>query len=98
MNDEMKYTIWLSTVLRPAKANKLLKSFRRVSDIYYADAVTLAGFDYLTKSDIFKIIDRSGRQAVDNILENIYKGGVKVLSILDEDYPFILSIFMIRQR
>ncbi len=87
-----KYWIWFKILdIEYIKKKNLLKEYLDVKKIYYLNTEILKKRFKFNKKEINNFINKEIRDRAEKI--NIYNNsnGIKIISILDEDYPYLLK-------
>ncbi|MBC8312898.1 MAG: DNA-protecting protein DprA [Candidatus Cloacimonetes bacterium] len=94
MNKE-NYRDWLKLVsisgLGSGKIQRLLKIFQSPNKIFRSTKFELSDLSFLSENVIKEIVENSDNEFVENQLQMLGKHNVRLISILDEEYPDLLK-------
>lgn len=90
---DKQYWIWLGSVpgIGAVKSKKLLEHFKDPYNVWNAKENELRNLSFLSKADVVNLTDTKIKEKVSIHLENIYKHGIRVVTIDDELYPLYLK-------
>ncbi|HEX9060388.1 MAG TPA: DNA-processing protein DprA [Clostridia bacterium] len=93
MAQNLKYWVWLSSMpgIGPLKRKRLIESFGDPKLIWEVGSAELKCLDYLRINDVDQLINQKYRDESERIFEEIYKQGIRVITIQDELYPYYLK-------
>lgn len=91
--EELKYWVWLSTLLNviPRKKHMLMRDYGDPANLWEAEESDLRGREYVTDEVLRDITDREKRQGVDGILERLYREDIGAVRYIDPSYPELLK-------
>ncbi len=83
---ELKYWLWLAGRVRPHIAKCLLEQVEEPSSLYFADAARLEAFDFLTKKEQERLLDKD-LCVEKECLSACEKADIQILTLGDAAYP-----------
>jgi DNA processing protein len=90
---ELRYWVWLSSLTRivPSRKKMLLEHFKDPYKMWEALKEELKGLSFMTEVILNQLTDNELKRKVDSYVEDIYRKGIDVITILDEKYPVSLK-------
>lgn len=93
MRESDKILVWLRSIpnIGSIKIKKMLEHFKNPINIWNADLYELSRLKFLSKRDLEEISKQKYKEELPKHLDNIYKHEIKILTLLDEEYPILLK-------
>lgn len=88
MYNESNILIWLNSVgISNYNIEKIYNSFDNLSELWYVDKKYLSSLNILNEKSINKMLLNRSKIFMDSILEKSIKEDIRLVTILDEEYP-----------
>lgn len=86
---DIDYWIWFSSLsgLGPVKARKLLEVYKDPRIIFNLSESELKAYKQLSAKNMEEILNREKRDRVDSVNDLMLKNDIKIITILDTNYP-----------
>jgi DNA processing protein len=86
---DIDYWIWFSTLagLGPVKSKKLLDTYKDPQIIFFLTEPELKENKLLTQKNIKELLNREKRDKIDSINKVMLKNDIKIITLLDGNYP-----------
>ena len=91
--EEKRYWIWLSLIpnLSNKKKQILLKNYKKIKDIYNSTRNKLTKIKGIGEKTIENILNKNIKIEVEKHIEYMKKNNIDIISIYDNEYPYILK-------
>lgn len=89
MQENLKYWIWLSSLpkIGPKRSKQLLEYFGDPLNVWEASEADLRSAPFMTDSILKQLTSKMLRNETKKHIKNLHECGVKVIRIIDEEYP-----------